>query len=210
MVRLDENYSVPESLISFEQFLEPDIMSKPQSRIRFTRSDYKNLPESEVNRYELMEGDLVMVPSPSWRHQQISLRLALHLADFVRSHRLGAVAQAPLDVVLGQDIAQPDILFVASERLGIVSELEVCGAPDLVVEILSPATAQRDRTFKRTLYARHGVPEYWLVDPESETIEVLRLGPAGFRRAGLYGLGQSARSLLLAGLEIPVDEIFFD
>ena len=88
---------------------------------------------------------------------------------------------APFDVVLSDtDVVQPDILFVSNERMGIVTEDNIQGAPDLVIEILSPSTAERDRTFKRSLYARHGVREYWLVDPDARSVEVLVLGEGHF------------------------------
>ncbi len=184
-------------------------MGEVQTPIKFTYEDYKNLPESETRRYELLEGELVMVPAPSWFHQSISAALFRFLDSHIRARGLGEVRFAPLDVVLSEhDVVQPDLMFISKVRLGIVREGVVQGAPDLVVEIFSPATTQRDRTLKRTLYARYGVKEYWLVDPEMETIEVLQLGARGYRRAGLYEKRQVLRSSLLAGLEIPLAEIF--
>ncbi len=182
-------------------------MARAQT-IKFSYEDYKSLPESDTKRYELTEGELVMVPSPSWRHQSILSRLGFRLQAFVETQGLGYVAYAPLDVVLGGDVIQPDILFISHKRGSIIREEEIRGAPDLVAEILSPATAQRDRTYKRTLYARHGVKEYWLVDPDSQTVEVLTLGRRGYRRAGLLGKGDVLRSPLLVGLEIPLGEVF--
>lgn len=182
-------------------------MSRAQT-IKFNYDDYKSLPESETKRYELIQGELVMVPSPGWRHQNISRRLFSRLEAFVEAHNLGYIAYAPLDVVLGGDVVQPDILFISHKRASIVQEDEIRGGPDLVVEILSPTTAQRDRTYKRTLYARHGVKEFWLVDPDSQTVEVLALGRRGYRRMGLYGKGNVLRSPLLPGLEIPLTEVF--
>ncbi len=184
-------------------------MAKVQLPIKFTYEDYKNLPESETRRYELLEGELVMVPAPSWFHQSISATLFRSLDSHMRARGLGEVRFAPLDVVLSEhDVVQPDLMFISKARLKIVREGVVRGAPDLVVEILSPATSQRDRTYKRTLYARYGVKEYWLVDPDAQTIEVLTLGAEGYRRAGLYEKGQVLRSSLLAELEIPLAEVF--
>ncbi len=188
-------------------------MGEVQTPIKFTYEDYKSLPYSERERYELLEGELVpMPPSPGEPHQWISIGLASFLYRFVREHQVGRVYVAPLDVVLGEAgderVVQPDILFISEARHGIIYADEIRGAPDLVVEVLSPTTAEKDRTYKRTLYARHGVKEYWLVDPEMETIEVLQLGTRGYRRAGLYEKRQVLRSSLLAGLEIPLAEIF--
>ena len=180
--------------------------------IKFTYKDYKSLPESERERYELLEGELVMVPSPTPYHQRISRNLEWHLWGFVRARQLGEVLAAPCDVVLGERgeerVVQPDIIFISKAREEIIQEEEVRGAPDLVIEVLSPATAERDRTYKRTLYARHGVKEYWLVDPETKTIEVLELGERGYERAGLYKGDEVLTSPLLPGLRVPLSEVF--
>lgn len=187
-------------------------MAELKTKIKFTYEDYKSLPESETERYELLEGELVMVPSPTEYHQRISGNLEFILRQFVRERDLGQVYDAPFDVVFGEgeerEVVQPDILYVSKERSQIITEEEIQGAPDLVIEILSPATADRDRTYKRTLYARHGVREYWLVDLEARTVEVLVLGKRGFERAAAYGEADRLHSPLLSGLEIKLEEIF--
>ncbi len=181
----------------------------PKTTIKFTYEDYKNLPESETKRYELIEGELLMVPSPTFEHQDISANLEFALAKFVREHKLGKVLNAPLDVVLDdENVVQPDIIFIATARSHIIHKEAIRGAPDLVVEILSPATAERDRTVKKKLYARAGVTEYWLVDPERKTIEVLKLGETGFERIALYKENETLTSPLFKGLNIPLSEVF--
>lgn len=180
-----------------------------ETRIKFTYEDYKNLPDSETERYELLEGELIMVPSPTTYHQRICRNLEFPLWDFVRRNDLGEVLHAPCDVVLGQEkVVQPDILYISRERSEIIVKEEVRGAPDLIVEIFSPTTAERDRTYKRTLYARHGVKEYWLVDPEGQTIEVLSLGEAGFNTVGFYREKDVLRSPLLSEIRIELSEVF--
>lgn len=177
------------------------------TRIKFTYSDYLQLPEEK--RYELIEGEFFMVPSPSWSHQTISARLFRVIDNCVRTHKLGEVRYAPLDVVLSEEnVLQPDILFVSSERLDIITERNIQGAPDLVVEILSPATAQRDKELKKKLYARYGVREYWLADPSARTIEVMSLAEDGFESVGLYHEEGILKSPLLGGLSFEVREIF--
>jgi len=156
-------------------------MESVNTKIKFTYKDYKSLPESETNRYELMEGELITVPSPNFKHQSISGNLEFILREFIQKKNLGTIIYAPLDVHLGDNVIQPDILFVSRERSYVITEEEVRGAPDLVIEILSPATAQRDRTYKRTLYAQYGVQEYWIVDPEEKIIEVLTLKEKGYK-----------------------------
>ncbi len=179
----------------------------PKSKIKFTYQDYKNLPESETKRYELLEGELIMVPSPTTYHQRISRNLEHILWDLVRKHDLGFIYNAPLDVVFSeQDVAQPDIIFILKEHSQIITEENIQGAPDLIIEILSPATAERDRTYKRTLYARNGVKEYWLVDPDKRTIEVMILTEEGFQQVGVYN--KTLTSPILPGLSLNLSEVF--
>ena len=181
-------------------------------KIKFTYEDYKSLPESETKRYELLGGDLVLVPSPTEYHQRISGNLEFVLRQFVREKGLGRVYHAPLDVVLGEgeerEVVQPDIFFISKERFQIIAEEEIRGAPDLVIEITSPATEDRDRHYKKTLYARHGVREYWIVDPEARKVEVFALGEKGFELVRAYEAGEALRSPLLEGLEVDLNEVF--
>jgi Uma2 family endonuclease len=180
-----------------------------KSKIKFTYRDYKSLPESETKRYELLEGELVMVPSPTTYHQRISWNLERIIGDFMQKYDLGFIYDAPLDVVFSQeDVAQPDILFIFKERSEIITEDNIRGAPDLIVEILSPATAERDRTYKRTLYARHGVKEYWIVDPDKQAIEVMTLGEAGFETVSVSKKEETLTSPLLKGLRLNLKEVF--
>lgn len=183
-------------------------MANVNTSIKFTYKDYKSLSESEAKRFELLSGELVMTPSPSFKHQKISTELEYRLNLFIRENDWGVVLHAPLDVVLGNDVVQPDILCISSQREDIIAGDEIRGAPDLIIEILSPSTAERDRAYKNRLYARYGVQEYWLVDPESQTIEVLHLTGIGYQRLELYTVEQDLQSKLLSGLHIALDQIF--
>ncbi len=183
-----------------------------KAQIKFTYEDYKSLPYVERERFELLEGELIMAPSPNTEHQEIARELFRPLGEHIRSHNLGKIYFAPLDVVLGEpgneQVVQPDILFVSQARRTIIRDDEIRGAPDLVVEIISLSTEEKDRVFKRRLYAKYGVQEYWITDPDSQTIEVLTLGKRGYERAGLYTKSETLKSPLLPGLHIPLDEIF--
>ncbi|MDX1396846.1 MAG: Uma2 family endonuclease [Gemmatimonadota bacterium] len=146
---------------------------------QITWDDVQQLPE-DGNRYEAIEGALYMTPAPSVRHQTISQRLNLELVRLLAEPGHGRVWVAPLGVrfpATGEGV-QPDILFVSNERRGIVAPDELKGAPDLVVEILSPSTAARDRDLKRRLYERQGVAEYWIVDTEGGAVDVWRFDEA--------------------------------
>ena len=179
------------------------------TRIRFTYHDYKSIPETDPRRFELLDGELVMAPVPSVWHQNIAGNLYAYLRQVVRKHNLGRVFFAPIDVVLSEtDVVQPDLLFVARGHEDRIREEGIFGAPDLVVEILSPATESRDRGYKRTLYARHGVREYWIVDPQARRVEVYTLTSQGLTLWQTFGPGQTLRSALLPEFTLPVDEVF--
>jgi len=142
---------------------------------QITWDDVQQLPD-DGNRYEAIEGALYLTPTPSVRHQTISKRLHANLMRLLEDPGHGRVWYAPIGVrfpATGEGV-QPDILFVSNERRGIVAPDELKGAPDLVVEILSPGTAWRDRDLKRRLYERQGVAEYWIVDAEAAAVDVWR------------------------------------
>ena len=183
-------------------------MATAQPVLKFTYEDYRTTPEDK--RYELLDGDLLMTPAPNLKHQRVQRRLGSRLERFIEERALGELFFAPCDVVLSDhDVVQPDLLFVSRERAQLLSDGDaVRGAPDLVVEILSPATAGRDRGYKRALYARHGVAEYWLVDPADETIAVHRLQDGALAVAHTFGRGQTLRSPLLAGFELDLRDVF--
>ena len=183
-------------------------MTLPNPLVKFSYRDYLNTPEDR--RYELLDGELYMVPAPGERHQSVAALLGWKLVQFVTENGLGRVYPAPFDVVLSDtDVVQPDLLFVSNARAHVLTTAHVRGAPDIVVEILSPSTAERDRTFKRKLYARHGVNEYWLVDTSAENVTVLLLDDRGeYRIAGTYGPGETLRSPTLPGFSLDVDDLF--
>ena len=176
--------------------------------IKFTYAEYRTLPETGPH-YQLIEGDLVMSPSPTFFHQHLAGRLHLDLATFVKVHRLGEVLFAPLDVILDdENVLQPDLVFIASWQKDIIAREGLRGAPALCVEILSPSTAELDTGVKRLLYARYGVKEYWLVSPEEKTITVYRLQENPSAPFRVFGLGDTLTSELFPGWALPLDSFF--
>ncbi len=153
-----------------------------------------------------------MVPPPNIRHQRLSFRLAVKMANYVSSHQLGEVLEAPCGVRLpGQPVpVQPDILFIRAERLHILGREYVEGAPDLVVEVLSPHNWLYDRREKFMAYQEAGVAEYWIVDPRAATIEIFVLEEGLFTLLGQFGRGETARSRVLAGFEVSIGDILTD
>lgn len=183
-------------------------MAPVPQRLRLTYEDYLTFPE-DGKRHEVLDGEHWMTPSPNRRHQIVLGNLLWAVKSYLRQQDVGEVYSAPFDVVLSEfDVVQPDLLFVSRERLGILARAAVRGAPDLVVEVLSESTRRRDLVVKRKLYARHGVAEYWVVDPELEGVTVFRGAGVLAREAELSrGEGGALETPLLPGLSIPVAEI---
>ena len=178
-----------------------------QANVKFTYHDYLLLPDDK--RYEIVEGELLVVPAPCLNHQRILRKLGAAISIYAERKRIGEVFYPPCDVVLSmENVVQPDLLLVANERIGILTAANVQGPPDLAVEILSDATKQRDLNLKRKLYARYGAREYWIVDPDAETIEVLLWSESGYASAGVYAGTDRLSSPLLPELNIPLSEIF--
>lgn len=164
------------------------------------------LPESNLP-IELWDGELVMSPTPSFFHQKIVSRFYEALSAWVRQHKLGETAFAPLDMVLTNTRAtQPDVVFISTERLGII-QTRLLGAADLVAEVISPTSRRRDRIDKRDLYEQHGVKEYWLLDPEAGTVEALHLTGGQYQLVGRWQRGETAASRLLEGFRVNVAEL---
>jgi Uma2 family endonuclease len=178
---------------------------------KMTYDDFMHLPDDGL-RHELIDGVHYVAPAPLTRHQRVSRELLVALHIYLQRTGLGEVFAAPVDVVLSsEDVVEPDLLIVLGDQSGIVTDKHVRGAPALVIEILSPGTRGRDRGIKRQLYARSGVREYWIVDPDGQTIRVDRrepdgrFGPPSELRASVNDL---LTSPLLPDFLLPLREIF--
>jgi Uma2 family endonuclease len=184
--------------------MEP--MTHAMRRPPKTVEDYLALPDDV--RAELIGGELYVTPSPDEHHQRISQEICVLLRNALGRTAFGEVFYAPLDVHLpGGDVVQPDLLVVARERASIV-ERWVYGAPDLVVEILSPTHRERDLVVKRHLYARAGVREYWIVDGEPRGVEVLALEGEAYEPRGWFTGARELVSPLLGPLGATADSLF--
>lgn len=177
-------------------------------RVKFTYQDYLQLPDEQ--RCEVLEGELQMVPAPGVPHQVVLLRLSKIMSDFVEQQDLGLVLFAPVDVILADDsVVQPDLLFVRKDRLAaVVRPQGIFGAPDLVVEILSPGTASCDRGVKRRLYGRYGAQEYWLVNSQERTVEVACQRDGALETVSIAQDGANVRSLLFPELTLALNDLF--
>lgn len=175
---------------------------------RLTYEEFRQLPE-DGKRYELIHGEVHLTPAPNTRHQWVSHNLDVSLSNHVQKENLGEIWVAPLDVRLSSDTAvQPDLIYVSNARAEIIQENFIAGAPDLVVEILSPSTAAHDRATKLGLYAAAGVQQVWYLDPQAKTVEVLKLqGKKYFVDAALAG-DQILSSNLFPGWQLPLEKLF--
>jgi Uma2 family endonuclease len=189
-------------------------MQKASKSVGLTYDDLQRLPDDHM-RHELIDGEHYVTPAPSPKHQRVLGRVYFHICSYLEEHPLGRAYFAPFDVVFTQiDCVEPDMLYVSREREERqLTEKNLAGAPDLVVEVLSPSTKRVDEGAKLRLYERFGVPEYWVFDAEAEKVRVYRLKDG---RLELFAelsrrQGTSVQILstpLLPGLEIPLDKIF--
>lgn len=181
------------------------IGSMPEPRL-LTYEDLATFPDDGLRR-ELLEGELLVSPSPVVRHQRIVGRLFFALESHVREHGGGEVFTAPLDVVLSQiTVLEPDVFVVTDAQREIIEIKNVPGAPALVIEVLSDARI--DRVRKRDLYAKYAVPEYWVVDPEADRVEVHHLAGDAYAKPELFEAGDALTTSALPGLSVDLAALF--
>ncbi|MDZ7364083.1 MAG: Uma2 family endonuclease [candidate division KSB1 bacterium] len=175
---------------------------------KWTYEDYRRLPDDGWI-YEVIEGELYMSPPPIPIHQENSGNLYVAFHNYAKKHDAGKVYDAPIEVILAEwaNPVQPDIVFITKERLHIVKQSCIEGAPDIIAEILSPSNWLTDRREKFTIYAKAGVREYWIVNPSTRTIERFALREDRYALMGKYGAGETVRSEVLPGFEVKVDEV---
>ncbi len=173
-----------------------------------TYAEYCLLPD-DGKRYELIEGALEVAAAPMTPHQRISMRLSGKLFAYVDERHLGEIFTAPTDILLGiNTVVQPDVLFVSTERAAIITEKNIQGPPDLCIEILSPSTLLKDRYVKSVVYARHGVREYWIIDPDEQTVAVYTLSGGAFAAVQQAARTDTVHSSVVAGFALPVAALF--
>ena len=179
--------------------------------VKLTYDDFLLFPD-DGKRHELIDGEHYVTPSPTEKHQRIAWNLNGLLWAYLQDHPIGRAFGAPFDVVFSDfDVVEPDLLFVSAERCdAVLTDQNVRGAPDLVIEIGSPSTRKRDETIKRRLYERFGVSEYWVVDPELDTIKIYRQSGEGYQRVAELTLeaGDILTTPLLPDLRLPLSKIF--
>jgi len=181
-------------------------MSNMAGRALLTYDDLSDFPDDGLRR-ELIAGELIVSPSPNRRHQELVGSLYLFIANHVVAHGGGKVYLAPFDVLFSRhDVVEPDLLFIPDDRLDILTDANVQGVPGLVIEVLS--NPRVDRLRKRDLYARSGVPEYWIVDPDADRVEVYRLEAGGYGKPVVLEPDEILTYARLPGLSIDLEALF--
>jgi len=192
-----------------------DDMRSPEASaargVKLTHDDFLLFPD-DGKRHELIDGAHYVTPSPNTRHQRISGKLYLIIGNWLEANPIGQLFYAPFDVVFSNfDVVEPDLLYMSNTRAAeILTEKHVSGVPELVIEIGSKGTRKRDETIKRRLYERAGVDEYWIVDPDIDSIRVFRRVGETFGRPieSSVEAGDTLETPLLSGLVIPLARIF--
>jgi len=166
------------------------------------------LSELKIQHVQIIGGMIVREPSPTYGHQSVLQRLVLRFGRYIDHNPIGVVCMSPLDVIFDpREIYQPDMIFISSENKDIIGDF-IHGAPDLVVEILSPRTLKNDRGHKKNTYERYGVKEYWIIDPANEAVEIYVLHNGAYRLQLIENHEGVITSSLLPGLVIPLSQIF--
>lgn len=174
----------------------------------WTYDHYATLPD-DGQRYEIVNGVLIMAPAPSWSHQEIVGEIFAYLRNYVRTTGLGGAFTAPIDVELAPDIVfQPDVVVLLKTHRDRLRGRHIVGAPDLVVEVASQRTRAYDRLSKYDAYARGGVPEYWLVYPKTKSVEVIVLEASRYSSLGIFRGKDKLPSHVLPGFAVEVEQFF--
>jgi Uma2 family endonuclease len=181
----------------------------PTKRKPFTYEDYLRLPDGPY-REEVLAGELIVSPSPSTVHQRVCFKLGLLLGAHVEQRGLGTMMAAPTDVILSTNtIVVPDLVFVTTAHEDLIRPAGIFGAPDLIIEIISPSAPERDTEVKRRIYAEHGVEHYWIVDPEQRRIWLFRLEkPGEYACVGEYAGEETFAAEPFPNLEIPLEQVW--
>ena len=187
-------------------------MTPIHTTIKLTYDDYLGFPEDDGKRHELIEGEHYVTPAPLTKHQRLSGNLFAALHHHCQHTKAGQVFSAPTDVKLTHtDVVQPDLLLIAQGRSHIITRENIQGAPDFIVEILSDSTRRRDERLKRTLYELHGVQEYWIVDPEFDSVKIYRSHEGRYDAPQEFTTEQPHASLttpLLPGFSLSLSDLF--
>ena len=185
------------------------LIEEKQEERKITVKELFDMELEEVYFYELINGYIVKKQTPSPPHQKVVGNLLTLMNNFIKEKQLGKCYVSPIDVFFDNyNNTQPDILFIKTDRLFIVTHDGIMGQPDLIVEVLSPSTYRNDRTVKKDLYCQFGVSEYWIVDPKNQAIEVYALDVDGYTLASFAIEKGEIESKVLEGFKMDITAVF--
>ncbi|WP_421829347.1 Uma2 family endonuclease [Larkinella sp.] len=186
--------------------------SKAEPKNRLTVAEYQNLEfdDNDTHLYELIDGELVRRSAPAPKHQRLSRNISFAIHQHITENKLGEVLYSPIDVFFDDyNVLQPDVVFIPKENASIITNNGIEGIPALVVEIISPSSIVRDRVIKKDLYERFGVPEYWLVDPANQEIEIYALEDGRYKVFSAASVVEGELvSKTLAGFRVDLKRLF--
>jgi Uma2 family endonuclease len=185
-------------------------MSNPgvRANVPYTYQEYCYLP-NDGRRYEIIEGDLYVTPAPSSMHQTVSRRLQFALMSQLEATGIAMVFNAPFDVIMAEtSVVQPDLAIIRQSRRGSISKRGLEGIPDVAIEIISPTTRGNDAILKKAAYARAGIPEYWIVDPDLGHVEIFRLKESGYDPGVLFDRSATLTSPSFPEVAVPLLPVF--
>ena len=169
-------------------------------------ADYLLFPENGY-RHEIINGEHYMTPAPSYRHQKISREIEYQFLTYLKKTGNGEILYAPFDILFSNfDSVQPDIVIICKERLSILTEKNIRGAPDVSIEILSLSTKKRDIRLKKDLYEKYGVKEYWIVNPWESHVEHYALSDGVYELKGRFS--ESITPTLFPDFTLELGEVF--
>ena len=189
------------------------IMKQPKVRIPkprlLTYDDYVRLTPPDSGNFELHNGQIIYMASPIPTHQKLSIRLSNRLFNHIDKHKLGEILTAPMDVVFTpNDIVQPDILYLSNERLHLIGDKKIEGAPDLAIEILSPSNTPKEMGYKKLLYELSGVREYWIINLDKKTLAQYENVDGEFFMRHVFQKTDTLTSLIIKDFEMSMNELF--
>jgi Uma2 family endonuclease len=184
------------------------VTATTRPRLALTYEDYALLPQ-DGRRWELVAGDLVVSPAPTSQHQAVVFELSGQFREQLRNRKLARVLPSPIDVIFDEtNTVQPDLVVVKLARKSIITRRGIDGVPDLVVEVVSPHNPAQDLVLKRHLYERFRVPEYWLVDPDERSVQVLSLEGRSYVETVSLRVKGVVRSQVFRSLKVSLEEVF--
>lgn len=177
-----------------------------QDAVKLTYQDYLQYPD-DGKHHEIIDGEHYMTAAPFFSHQYYLKKIVHQMENYLNKTNQGIVLFAPLDVILSDyDVVQPDILYVSKDNYPVIKEKGVFGTPDLVVEILSASTEQRDKKLKMDLYARYGIPGYWIVDPNEKLVFQYIFKENRYFRNSVCD--KKLTSVVIPGLTLDLEKVF--